>query len=165
MDKWEEWDLLINYKPKPDGEKEAEQLLERLGYTNINSVSNNSDYFFKDIDIKAKDGMRRTLNFEVKWDSKINSTNNLFIETISNKNTKRKGWFYYCEADYLLYGDSVNRAFYLIDFRKLKALVEEKKDKFKVREAYDYFKDGIKVSEGYLVPLELVTHITKKFYI
>ena len=82
-------------------------------------VTQDSNYWYKDIDILAtKDGI--TKSYEVKWDSRLATTGNIFIETISNISTDRKGWLYYCEADFLLYGDAAANTFYIIPMLQLK---------------------------------------------
>ena len=80
----------------------------------------------KDIDFiltSPTTGLVKT--FEVKWDSAISYTNNLFLETYNprSKQWNCDGWWYHCEADYIAYGDEVNKRFYVIDFRKLQQRV------------------------------------------
>jgi hypothetical protein len=80
--------------------KQGEQLFQErmieLGY-GVENVSSNPDYWYKDIDFFAtspKTGVRKS--FEVKWDSRINATGNLYLE-LSNVNSKGGlGWFKFC---------------------------------------------------------------------
>ena len=76
----------------------------------VEDVSSNSDFWHKDIDfIITSPTTGAVKSFEVKWDSRINSTGNLYLE-LSNINSKGgKGWFTFCEADYLVYGDAVSQ--------------------------------------------------------
>ena len=65
----------------------------------VNDVSKDEYYFDKDIDffiINPTTGNSRS--FEVKWDSRINSTGNLFLE-IANPRSKQwggDGWYKHC---------------------------------------------------------------------
>jgi hypothetical protein len=47
---------------------------------------------------------------EVKSCYKINSTNNLYLETWSAGSWRKncEGWFKWCEADYLAYRDAIS---------------------------------------------------------
>jgi hypothetical protein len=57
-------------------------------------VSNNPDYWYKDIDFiltSPTSGLTKT--FEVKWDSRINRTGNLFLEISSINSKGGKGWW------------------------------------------------------------------------
>jgi hypothetical protein len=49
----------------------------------------------------------------------------LFLETESVYSKGGKGWFCFCEADYLAYGDSANRIFYVIPMKELKERVAQ----------------------------------------
>lgn len=90
----------------------------------VEDVSGNSDYWYKDIDFivtSPTTGLVKT--FEVKWDSRINQTGNLYLETASAHSKGGKGWFNFCEADFLAYGDAVAGIFYIIPFAALKEKV------------------------------------------
>jgi hypothetical protein len=43
--------------------------------------------------------------------------------SLNTKNTS--GWFEYCKADYLAYGDAANRIFYIIPLLELKQRAKE----------------------------------------
>lgn len=142
------WDEYIY--PAKAGEKQAKAALKAKGYK-IQDVSNDSSYWFKDIDLICyKNDLE--IRVEVKWDSRIGTTGNLFIEDYSNIETDRKGWFHYCEADFLMYGDSAANKFYFIPFPIVKKVIAE--NSFKQAKAYD-FKNGEiwKTSSGWLVPI------------
>ena len=135
------------------GEYELKTYLREQGHK-VQDVSNNPDYWKKDIDLIVDD----THTVEVKWDSKLYDTGNLFVETLSDTEYKRAGWFKFCEADTLAYGDAVNKYFYLFDFEALKEHIEAHKGDYKTVVAADYGKDGIKkFSEGYLVPIDTLS--------
>jgi hypothetical protein len=78
-------------------------------------VSKNDEYFDSDIDFiltSPTTGLVKT--FEVKCDSKIHKTGNLYLETWSRCGNGR-GWFNCCRADILIYCDAVNEIFYVFD--------------------------------------------------
>lgn len=99
--------------------------MERKGYT-VKDVSTNSQYWDKDIDfivISSTSGLERT--FEIKWDSRINNTNNLYLEMTNIHSKGGKGWFNLCQADYLAYGDSFNNCFYVVSLLDLRERVRQ----------------------------------------
>lgn len=67
------------------------------GNYSVVDVSSNSDYWDKDIDfIVTSPTTGAVKSFEVKWDSRINSTGNLYLE-LSNVHSKGgKGWYTFC---------------------------------------------------------------------
>lgn len=140
------------------GEWELKRFLRKQGY-NVEDVSSNPGYWYKDIDLIVND----KFTLEVKWDSRIAKTKNLFIETCSNIDTKADGWYLFCQAQYLCYGDSRNETFYIFDFKKLKAHIEAHKTEYQVKKAPDYSRQGqlLKWSEGYIVPLESLQGLYK----
>lgn len=106
------------------GEMLFKQIMEGRNYA-VQDVSNNPDYWYKDIDfIVTSPTTGETKTFEVKWDSRINSTGNLYLELTSAHSKGGKGWYNFCQADYLVYGDSVARVFYVIPFGALKEKVK-----------------------------------------
>jgi hypothetical protein len=85
-----------------------------------------------------------TKAFEVKWDTKIHKTANLFLEIVSKYSAGMHGWYEFCEADFLVYGDAVNKIFYVFDMEILRAEVDKMP-----KELANCGSDSI----GYLVPL------------
>jgi hypothetical protein len=85
------------------------------GYT-VENVSGNPIYWEKDIDFFCTSPTTGAVrSFEVKWDARLHQTGNLYLE-LSNVHSKGgKGWFRFCEADYLAYGDALTKVFYIID--------------------------------------------------
>lgn len=106
------------------GEQFFAQTMLARGYE-VQDVSGNPEYWYKDIDfIITSPTTGETKTFEVKWDTKINRTGNLYLERTS-RFTKQKGieglgWFEWCEADYLAYGDAVSGQFYIIPMEQLR---------------------------------------------
>lgn len=137
------------------GEFELKKHFRKLGYR-VDDVSNNPAYWSKDIDLILEDNV----GIEVKWDQLIATTGNMFIETVSDIESNKDGWYKFCEADFLFYGDAENKLYYVFRFSELKQWVEAHKEEYKVATAADYSRDGIKkYSKGYLVPVESVKHL------
>lgn len=107
------------------GERLFQQIMEGRNYK-VEDVSMNPDYWYKDIDFfvtSSTSGERKS--FEVKWDSCISRTGNLYLELTNVHSKGGKGWYKFCEADYLAYGDAKNRIFYIIPLLELKKKVEQ----------------------------------------
>lgn len=126
------------------GEQLFRQVMEEQGYM-VEDVSNNSAYWSKDIDfIITSPTTGLVKSFEVKWDGKIGSTGNLYLE-LANKNSEGlRGWYEFCKADYLAYGDAETGVFYMFDLEALRQAVKKKP-----KEVASCGKDSI----GYLVNL------------
>jgi hypothetical protein len=119
----------------------------------VEDVSDNPDYWDKDIDfIITSPTSGETKTFEVKWDSKIHKTGNLYLE-LANKNSKNgNGWYEFCKADLLAYGDAKNGIFYIIPMAELRAKAK--------RLPKDLVNCGID-SIGQLVPLSAIKDIVQ----
>lgn len=109
------------------GERLFKQIMESRNYK-VQDVSNNPAFWDKDIDFiitSATSGLTKT--FEVKWDSRINRTGNLYLEltSINSKQWNGQGWWEHCQADFLVYGDAVNFRFYIIPLFELRERVEK----------------------------------------
>ena len=86
----------------------------------------NPDYWYRDIDfIITSPFSGETKTFEVKFDSCISRTGNLYLELTNIHSKGGKGWFNFCEADYIAYGDAQNRIFYIIPLLELKKRAKE----------------------------------------
>ena len=107
------------------GEQLFQQKMQNKGYT-VEDVSNNPDYWYKDIDfIITSPTTGAVKSFEVKFDSRINKTGNLYLELINIHSKGTKGWFDFCQADYLAYGDAANSIFYIIPLLELRERVKK----------------------------------------
>jgi len=105
------------------GEDFVIKILTQCGYT-IEDVSQNSDYFSKDIDLIAnKDDT--TFTIEVKADSLISTTGNIAIEIMTNVAWNKKGWFYYTEADYIYFVDVNNHLIHCVATDELRTYYKE----------------------------------------
>lgn len=134
------------------GELRAYNYLQDNGWT-VQDVTNNPEFWDKDIDFVVSSGSQ-SLTIEVKWDSRIHSTGNMFIETVTDLDKCKSGWFSFCQADYIYYGDSYNQLFYVFKTDDLRKFVSS--HMMEERKAPDYNYRGIlkKVSQGMLVPIK-----------
>ena len=140
------------FETKKPGEYDLMWSLREHGYT-VKDVSNNPEYWGKDIDLIATNIFTEvTTTLEVKWDKRIAATGNLFIELENPRSKCGNGWYKFCEADLLAYGDAINRIFYFIRMSKLREYINEHKLDMK----YSTTADG---SYGYLLPLFHVEHL------
>ena len=136
------------------GERLFKQIMESRNYT-VEDVSNNENYWDKDIDFlvtSSTSGLTKT--FEVKWDSRINRTGNLYLEltNIHSKQWNYGGWWEHCQADYLVYGDACTQTFYIIPLLELREKVKMLPTR-SARCGYD--------STGLLVSLKDIADITQ----
>lgn len=116
---------MANYNEGREGELLFAQIMKDKGYT-VQDVSKNPNYWDKDIDfIITSPTSGKTKTFEVKWDSRINTTGNLYLEltNIHSKQWNYEGWYKHCKADVLVYGDAIAKQFYIIPFQALQERV------------------------------------------
>ena len=110
----------MSFNSGKEGERLFSKLMAAKGYS-VEDVSGNEQYFAKDIDFIITNPLGEVKTFEVKWDYKISKYENLFLE-IQNPRSRQwngQGWWKHCKADYLVYGDAVNRKFYIIPMVEL----------------------------------------------
>lgn len=102
------------------GELLFSRRMREAGYL-VEDVSGNRDYWEKDIDFLVTNPSTGAVRaFEVKWDTRINQTGNLYLE-LSNIHSKGgEGWFSFTQADFLAYGDAASKVFYIIPMEKLR---------------------------------------------
>lgn len=134
------------------GELRAYNYFQANGWS-VQDVTANPEYWDKDIDfVVSSDADSFTV--EVKWDSRISTTGNMFIETVTDLDKCKEGWFSFCQADYIYYGDSENQLFYVFKTDDLRQFVDT--HIMEQRKAPDYNYRGIlkKVSQGMLVPIK-----------
>lgn len=55
----------------------------------------NPDFWSKDIDFIARKG-NKEITIEVKWDNLISDSGNMFVETITDIDKGKQGWFEFC---------------------------------------------------------------------
>lgn len=136
------------------GEYLANLYLQSQGYA-VEDVSLNRNYWNKDIDLIARKE-NKEIKIEVKWDSRIHHTGNMFIETETDVDLNRAGWFKFCEADYIFYGDEKRNLFYIFKNKDLQEFVQKNASHLEKRKApdYNYKKQIRKISQGFLVPMD-----------
>ena len=107
------------------GELLFQERMEAKGHK-VEDVSANDQYFRKDIDfIITSATTGETKSFEVKWDQKINRTGNLYLEFINVNSEQCLGWWEFCKADYLAYGNAKGKTFLVIEMNKLRERFEQ----------------------------------------
>ena len=107
------------------GEQLFAQRMEQQGYI-VEDVSANDQYFSKDIDFLITSPTTGQIkSFEVKWDQKINRTGNLYLEFVNVNSEQCLGWWEFCKADYLAYGNAKGKTFLVIEMNKLRERFEQ----------------------------------------
>ena len=140
---------------KPNkGEQLVKLFLEKEGYFVID-VSKDLHYWSQDIDFIAIKG-DNAIKVEVKYDSWIHRTNNLFIELMADVDSNKCGWIDYCKADYLFYVDAVDNNCYIITLDDVKDYLSKYPYKVKYCVDRDYEGYITKRSEGALINIELM---------
>lgn len=133
-------------EPIKIGESEIKQLLRAAAYK-VEDVSDNPQYWYKDIDLLVTNPRTgNTAAIEVKRDTRISETGNFFIEYENPRSRGGKGWFEFCEADFLYYIDAAAALCYVIKLDKLRRFIQENKTKLTKKQTTDD-------SKGYIVPL------------
>lgn len=101
------------------GETAAAAALAERGWRTTD-LSDSPQYQKQDIDFRAeKDNINLTV--EVKTDSVINRTGNMFIET---RQGNHDGWYHYCKADIIFYIDSTNKRIYCFSLSSLRKYID-----------------------------------------
>lgn len=138
---------------KEDNEigKRGEQIFSRfLDKLNLpyRDVSDFPDYQKQDVDFIVRFG-QDDVKFEVKNDTRIASTRNIFFETMSNVDYATDGCFNKTKADVMVIVSESERRLYMISSDSLKRFVEENKNSLR-------FISRVPGSNscGYLVPVK-----------
>lgn len=134
-----------------DGEQFFKNCSEQMNYK-VEDLSEIEEFWYKDIDFKLTSSATGVSKyFEVKTDTLIANTGNLFIETWSRDTIqpKHRGWFLVCEADYISYIDWKNKIIHTFLLDELKELIS----------SHNYPKAANAEAEGYLVPLAAVRQL------
>ena len=134
---------------------------------NIINVSNDKEYWDKDIDfiVELKNG--ENISIELKTDTY--DTGNIFYEAISNKEHNVLGCMVRSKAKCLFYYFIKTKELYIIDFKEYKKWVNKNNERFvrkKIKNLNRYGND-ITHSIGLLIPKrifekEMVGHFNKK---
>ena len=129
------------------GEQIFKSLMEQRGHI-VEDLTAQKEFQIVDIDFKITSPSGITKYFEVKYDAKINTTGNLFIEFFNAHNYAGLGWYEFCKSDFIAYGDAHTNTFYCFLLEYLRQLINS--HKFNVATA-----DNENIA-GYLVPLRLI---------
>lgn len=130
------------------GEAELKQYYRENGYK-VKDVSLDRYYQVRDTDILLyKDN--KEIGIEIKWDSRISETNNMYIEYYNEEKYNNSGWVDFCKATYLAYGDSHNQLYYMILMDDLKTFIKNNKNELPQG---IYSRKG-NISKGYLLSVE-----------
>ena len=136
------------------GEKLFAERMSAKGYI-VENVSNDPSFWNKDIDFIIESPYTGEVKaFEVKYDSCINRTGNLYLELTNIHSQGGKGWYKFCEADVLAYGDAQIDIFHMIPVEKLREVTNQ-----------CYYPIGScdgGESTGLLVPLKDLEEFTKQ---
>lgn len=107
-----------------EGELLFKQRMEQKGYQ-VEDVSANEEYWSKDIDfLVTSPTTGQQKSFEVKWDTRINKTGNLYLEFVNKNSQNCSGWFEFTQADYLAYGNAAANTFLIIPMQELRERVK-----------------------------------------
>lgn len=136
------------------GEAAAKTYLSGQGWE-VKDLTACSSFYPKDIDFLISRGRERYY-IEVKWDTRIHQTGNMFIETTTNLDTNKEGWFEFCQAEFIFYGDARQQLFYVFRLEDLKDYIRKDFSHLESRKAADYNWRGQvkKISQGLIVPIE-----------
>lgn len=145
-------------EPVHQGEFQLKQWFRSKGHEVID-VSDNRQFFEPDIDLLVKhSGVEEpAVAIEVKYDTRINQTGNLFIEYHHDSITKgsQAGWFYKCKAGLFFYMNAQKQEYYVFKYDKLKEYINWNNWKYRKVQVPDIDNYGVYgTSFGWLVPLE-----------
>lgn len=137
------------------GEKLFKEFLEKSGKP-CKDVSDDPKYQKDDIDFIVEGKSGNELSFEVKNDSKIAYTGNIFYESISNVDYGTVGCFEKTKADFIVICSESENKFYLIRSNVLKEYVRDNRSSLR----YISRVEGSN-SAGYLIPKAKVSEHLK----
>lgn len=138
------------------GEKLFKEFLEKSGKS-CQDVSDDPKYQKDDIDFIVKGKRGKDISFEVKNDSKIAYTGNIFYESVSNVDYGTIGCFEKTKADFIVICSEQESKFYLIEANALREFVSKNKNSLR----YISRVEGSN-SAGYLVPKRMVQNLLKE---
>ena len=139
-------ELLELLEPIKPGEYEVKKYLRGRGFK-VKDVSDNRYYCARDIDLIATNPITgKSAAIEVKLDARIDDTGNFFIEFENPRSENSKGWFNFCEADFIYYIDESSFLTYIIKFDELRHFIATHKRDLAIKSTFDG-------SIGYIVPL------------
>jgi hypothetical protein len=118
-------------------------------------TSKNKEYQKYDIDAEIIINNKKYF-MEIKADKRINSTKNIFVEDMMERQEgNKKGWLHYCRSDLLCYVDDINRIAYIVNWPRLKKFCTEQSVESKYYRRFWNKTDNC-YGAGYLIPLEFL---------
>lgn len=132
------------------GEKLVYDALTARGHK-LTDLSEDPQAQKKDIDFFVEHKCGQSTTLEVKSDFRSESTGNLFIEYENRNNVTRKGkgWYYYCEAEYICFAQENNRKAFIVLLDELKQTI--KKNAFRTASGTD--------ASGFLFPISKLAEL------
>jgi len=87
----------------------------------------------------------------------MNNTCSFFFELMTDVRLNKVGWATYTQSDYIFYGDSQSKRFYVFKTSEMREYLQAHDAEYETRIATDYNRDGTirKQSLGAIVPIEL----------
>jgi len=159
MNKTEKFQSCLEHGKR--AEAEIGSFLQSKGFI-VEDVSDSPYHRTIDVDLLITNpNIDNTYKLEIKSDSVINRSNNVFVENLMYRKTGTKNsWYHYCLCDVLGYFDDVKRIIYMIDWSKLQPVANT----FTNRKFWNT-KDECWGS-GFLVPLQYIldNHMCFKVY-
>lgn len=124
-------------------------------------VSDNSKYYKYGVDLIIKEPNDKEIYIDVKADTVIHKTGNLFYELIecffNNKRDFKIGWTFNKYLYYIYYVDVINWTLYIIPLNKLNNFVYNKEEFYCRLIPHKNYK-----TIGFLIPLTKIEHIITK---
>jgi Uncharacterized protein conserved in bacteria len=134
------------------GEKIFSEYLKARGIR-CEDVSDNKEYQSQDIDflVESKTEPGKMVSFEIKNDTRIAETGNIFFETMSNVDYSTDGCFSKTKANVMAIVSESERSIYLVSSDFLKKFVDGNKEKLR-------FIPRVPGSNscGYLIPVKML---------
>ena len=125
------------------GEALMKEWLEKRELTErIEDVSDDPYYQKKDIDFLVYQKTGEIIKVDVKYDTLIDKTGNVFIELISNDKKKTPGNFIYSEADLFLYVFAKSKRVLIIPLKEAREYIYKNLKKFKSASCPNYGYNG-----------------------
>lgn len=106
------------------GELLFKEKMEAKGYI-VQDVSKNEDFYYKGDFIVTSPTTGLTKIIEVKFDTKIHKTGNLYLELVASHSPGGIGWWEFSKADYLAYGDAKKGVFFMFKMDELRERVKK----------------------------------------
>ena len=123
------------------GEELAMKCLEATGHSIIDR-RDTKEYWYLDIDMTAINQLGMRFEIEVKWDKQISKTQSMFLETTADINNNKAGWATYTKADYIFYGDAINKLFYVFKADDMREYLDRYNNEYEERIANDWGRNG-----------------------